>query len=254
MLSPQAQLQQLIWGEVQPDLGRCLADLGLQGLGGHTAERAFAAYREHAKALSVRALGAAFPRLQSWLGAADFAGLAWAFARAHPPELGDVAQWGRRLPEFLAQLPQMDALPLALALLDWALHRLEAAADEEQSPELVSRLQAGEVDRLRLSQHLAVIEWPEVRSEDWLAFEHDPAAVSLDLGSEPADGPALVWRQGLRPVWARVPQIWVDRLTDLREGLDLEASLMRAEQQAPGWDAGPWLLVALREAWILGPA
>ena len=49
-----------------------------------------------------QALAVPFARVKQALGEADFAALAWSFWRAHPPERGDLAQWGGALAGFLA--------------------------------------------------------------------------------------------------------------------------------------------------------
>ncbi|MBL0094465.1 MAG: putative DNA-binding domain-containing protein [Piscinibacter sp.] len=61
---------------------------------GARAERGLAAYRANASALAERALAAACPTLQAMLGEADFAALARAFWRDHPPQRGDLGEWG----------------------------------------------------------------------------------------------------------------------------------------------------------------
>ena len=69
---------------------------------GARAERGLAAYRANASALAERALAAACPTLQAMLGEADFAALARAFWRDHPPQRGDLGEWGGELPGWIA--------------------------------------------------------------------------------------------------------------------------------------------------------
>ena len=79
-------------------LGRGDAPAGLTGT-----ERGLAAYRNNLRALSAQALAVPFARLRQELGEDEFASLAWTFWRAHPPESGDLAQWGGALAAFLAE-------------------------------------------------------------------------------------------------------------------------------------------------------
>lgn len=242
-MNAQAELLRLIWGPAPDE--EVLQALGLRGVGPHAAARGFSAYREHAKALSVRALASAFPRVQAALGESDFAGLAWTFARSHPPERGDLAQWGAALPDFLALLPGMDEEPPALARLDWALHRIASLADESQDQRLIEALQSDGVETLtlRVSASLQAL---------WLP------ATALEFAGEPewheGEGRVLVWRQGWRPVWAVVPEAWWVLLQALQHGESLGVALEQAMAEDPQLDAGACLHRALSESWLLGRA
>ena len=70
-------------------LGRGDAPAGLIG-----GERGLAAYRNNLRALAAQALAVPFSRLREALGDDEFASLAWTFWRVHPPESGDLGQWG----------------------------------------------------------------------------------------------------------------------------------------------------------------
>jgi hypothetical protein len=107
-------------------LGRGAAPATLTG-----GERGLAAYRGNLQALSAQALAVPFQRLREELGDQDFASLAWTFWRQHPPEGGDLGQWGGALEGFLVERAgEASGLP-DLARLDWALHQAERAADVE---------------------------------------------------------------------------------------------------------------------------
>jgi hypothetical protein len=99
--------------------------------GGPDVHRGLAAYRAHAGALAERALAAAYPTVQQLMGEESFALMARDLWRQQPPEAGDMACWGAALADFIAQVPTLAAEPYLpdTARLEWALHRLQTAAD-----------------------------------------------------------------------------------------------------------------------------
>lgn len=244
----QAQLVRAIWAAEDGQAAAALQALGWQGQGAHALARGLAAYREHAKALSVRALSAAFPCVLAWLGSEDFPGLAWAFARRHPPGEGDLARWGAALPGFLAELPQVEPELPALAALDWALHALAWQADEQPRSDLLARLQAQGDGGLVLSAHLRRLQLPSsalvcagsVQGPEWA---HPDQAV------EPCE--VLVWRQGWRPCWAPLSPGWAVWLDALGAGCSLGAAIEATFEAAPDFDAGQALHHALAQGWLL---
>jgi hypothetical protein len=211
-------------------------------------------YRENAKALAVRALGAAAPRLRAWLGD-EFPGLAWAYARAHPPQRGDAAQWGHELPAFMDSLPGMEPEPVALARLDLALHRLAGAADEPApDPTLWERLSSRPPSalRLRLSAHLAVVPLSALmRDAAWAAAQVDAPASEAPLPGEAWDGTVFVWRQGWLPAWGAASAESVAWLAALAQSPHLEAALLAQGAQHPDFDLGAWLVSAWQRGWLL---
>jgi hypothetical protein len=206
------------------------------------------AYREHAKALALRALAAVYPELQRWLGEADFAGLAWAYARRYPPRQGDMNRWGLHLADFLTELPGMESEPLALARLEANLHQLLGEADERE-PELglFEALQAADPERVRLrcSRHLRLMELPDgLRT---LA----PPADAPDLLRDGKGHAIAVWRRGWRPLWTWVDADLAALLTALLQEPTLDAALTRALKLCPGLDLGTALHLAWREGWLI---
>lgn len=96
-----------------------------------TPAQALAAYRGNAGATAERALGGAFPTVAALVGREAFAALAWHFWHEHPPERGDLGEWGADLPDFIASREQLADVPYLpdSARLDWAVHRATRAAD-----------------------------------------------------------------------------------------------------------------------------
>ena len=195
----------------------------LPGIDGGVA-RGVQAYRINAQALSAKALAAVFPQLRSLLGEASFEAMAWAFWRACPPVQGDLAQWGGGLAHFLAAQDGMDADPLDLARLEWALHQAEAAADVE--------LDSASLDLL------ASVEAAE------LALRMRPGMQVLTAQST---GPLLVWRKGWRAHSAPLTRAEAALMQALLDGLCLDTALALAGSDL---DFSAWLQAALREAWL----
>lgn len=241
MKDAQAQLVAWIWGQPGAEPPPALRPLGAQGL-----TRGLSAYREHAKALAVRALAARFPLVQAWMGEQEFAGLAWAFARQHPPREGDLAAWGGEMPAFLATLPGMEPQPPQLAAIDDALHQGAAAADEP-APDAGLWTQLQQVDpstlRLRWSAHLRLLPLSEPMAE-WLAE-----------GNEALDAPSrhlLVWRRGFKPCrgWlADDAAHWLSvqaRSANLGEAIEVQQAVYA------DFDFGAALARAWHQGWLLG--
>lgn len=101
-----------------------------------TAAQALAAYRGNAGAMAARALGAAFPTVAALVGSGAFAALARHFWHAHPPERGDLGEWGADLPAFIATREQLADVPYLpdSARLDWAVHGATRAPDPSADP------------------------------------------------------------------------------------------------------------------------
>ncbi len=239
--SAQQQWVQWIWaqaGATPPD--------GLLPVGPLPVEQGLSAYREHAKALTVRAMAAAYPMLEQWLGHSDFAGMAWAYARQQAPQQGDMSRFGGNLADFLEKLPGMEPEPPALARLEWHLHRLAwAANDAPVDPELWSVLQSQDPSslRLRLSPSVAVFALPEP-----LLPHVQPFAVA-HLAQAPTH--AVAWRRGWRPVWALADVGLATLLQQWRDGATLDRSIEQALAQMPSLDLAEAFQWAAQESWLL---
>lgn len=242
----QDELLRRLWGREAP-----AHSPGLRALPAASLAQGLSVYRENAKALSVRALGAAFPRVAAWLGPDDWPGLAWAFARAHPPAVGDAAAWGEALPGFLSRLPGMEPTLPALACLDWTLHRLAVAEDDPApDPGMWTQLQTVPPKRLRLrlSPHVLTLTLPPlVDVVAWAAAQAGQAAAS------PEPGTALVlWRQQWQPMWAAQGADEATWLALLQEGVTLAEALDAVLLAHPDFDLGAWLPMAWGRRWLLG--
>lgn len=202
-------------------LGRSEAPAGLAG-----GERGMAAYRNNLRVLAAQALAVPFTRLHEALGEDEFARLAWSFWRAHPPERGDLAQWGGALAAYLAEHAGEDSGLPDLARLDWAVHEAERAAD--------ATLDAVSLDLLGTT--------PPERL--WLLLR--PGVALLNQ----TEGPLLVWRQGWRGLSRPLPAADAVFTQALLDGVNLGEALVKGSTAAADFDFAAWLQAALQNAWL----
>ncbi|RZL40361.1 MAG: DUF2063 domain-containing protein [Rubrivivax sp.] len=208
-------------------LGRGEAPEALAG-----AERGLAAYRNNLRALSAQALAVPFGRLHEALGEGEFAALAWTFWRAHPPESGDLGQWGEALAGFLTERAgEASGLP-DLARLGWALHQAERAADATLDAESLARLGSDSPESL------------------WLQLRPGVALLAQ------ATGPVLVWRQGWRGQSQALPPAEAAFMQAVLDGVNLaealETAAVKGSALETDFDFGAWLQAALQNAWLQG--
>jgi hypothetical protein len=220
------------------------------------AVRGLRAYRANAGAAAERALAAAFPTVAQLIGDESFVALARAFWQAEPPERGDLAWFGERLPAFIDASEQLaDERYLAdCARLDWAVHRAESAADAGDEPEnleLLSALDPAQL-RLKLRPGMALIVSPHPVATIWLAHRSDGEDRFAPVREAFAAGRgenALVLRDGWR---ARVAPLADAHVRFTQAVLD-RASLAEALARAgDGFDFQPWLIGALQARWLIG--
>jgi hypothetical protein len=193
------------------------------------------------------------------VGAEDFAQLARAFRLAHPPERGDLGEWGAALPVWLAAHPGLAAWPWLAdcARLDAALHHCERAADAVSDLASLHRLETADPTRLRLVLRpgCAMLRspWPLATihhahalggAEAGRAFEAVREAIAAHRGET-----VFVVRQGWRASVHRLDAATAEWIAALLEGADLAQSLERA---GASFDFAAWLGAAVGAAWLKG--
>lgn len=229
----------------------------------NTVQRGLQAYRANASALAQRALLAAYPVLQQLLGEESFAMLARDLWAAHPPERGDLAQWGAALASYMTNAPALADLisdhPYLpdVARLEWALHSVATAADALPDTASFALLasQPPEALRLRLAPgtHLLESAYPIIAIWQAHAASHDLGEATRLL----ADGrgqTALVWRQGYAP---RANAVGVGEAALLRSVLaqgNVGASVAAALAVESAFDLSAWLASAVQSGLLLGVA
>ncbi len=220
--------------------------------------RGLAAYRANAGASAERSLAAAFPTIEQLVGAESFAALARAFWHAHPPQRGDLAEFGETLPAFIAGSASLADEPYLAdsARLDWAVHRAEHAADPVVEPAGLERLAQHEPARLtlRLQPGMALVSSAHPIATVWQAHRSvaaDRFAPVRAAFAAAAAEHALVWRDGWRARVQPIPSPEAAFTHALLEGASLAHALQAA---GDGFDFEPWLLESLRERRIAGAA
>lgn len=213
------------------------------------------AYRANASASAERALAAACPTVQTLLGTADFAQLAREFWHAHPPQRGDLGEWGGALPAWIEAHPGLADWPYLAdcARLDLALHRCERAADAVFDAASLARLSSAEPARLRLHlmpgvQALAS-RWPLASIHAAHAAGADEALFALARERiERGQGEAVVVaRAGWRGVAHAIDAPGLAFMEALAHGDGLAQAL---DAVGEGFDFGAWLGCALRGQWL----
>ena len=249
-----AAIGQTLSGAVDPLAEMCLRP--------ERVARGLAAYRANAHALAHRALAAACPTVEAMVGADQLPGLARAFWQAHPPDCGDIAEWGQALPDWLATQPALADWPWLpdAARLDLAIHHGERAEDADFDAPSLALL--GEHDPAELLLHwlpgstLVRSAYPVValyRAHQGVAAETtaDGLAAARSRLAAGQGEHALVWRRGWRCQVLALSEADAGFVQTLLAGCSLGEALAGAE---PGFDFGRWLTQALSQGWLKGVA
>ncbi|HEU4353187.1 MAG TPA: DNA-binding domain-containing protein [Burkholderiales bacterium] len=176
-----------------PALGTWQSDFGaaLLSRGGPPG---MAAYRGNVFGNWGQALVGAYPIVRKIVGEEFFAGLARAYAGAHPSRSGDLNEYGERLADFVAGFPHTLDLPYLpdVARIEWLAHRAYYAPDA--TPFELQGLDGSSVLRLTPPSALIVSRWPLGRI--WTVHQDDyEGPIDVDLGASPD------WILVHRPAW-----------------------------------------------------
>lgn len=220
----------------------------------YTGVRGLKAYQAHGHSLAERSLQATFPVLIQLLGDDNLPGLARAFWQAHPPQRGDLAQWGAELSAFVRASEQLACEPYLadVATVEWALHRCAAAPDQAADRASLGWLM--QHDPLELQLQLApgcaifTRAWPVAS----ILSAHLSSSPSLgEVGERLRAGTgetALVWREGDRPRVREALAGEAALMTELLQGRSLGDAL----DAAPELDFNAWLPMAVQTQLLLG--
>jgi Putative DNA-binding domain len=224
--------------------------------------RGLQAYRANANAMAERALLAAYPVLQQLLGEETFAMLARDLWAAHPPERGDLAQWGAALARYLDHAPALAELVTDhpylpdVTRLEWALHSVATAADASQDTASFALLasQPPEALHLRLASGTQLLHsaYPIVAIWQAHAVPTPDLSEAMRLLAEGVGQTAMVWRQGYAP---RVAVVGPGEAAILRCALtkdNLSQAVAQALAKDAGFDLSAWLTLAVQRGVLLG--
>lgn len=218
-------------------------------------ERGLQTYRSNGHVLAQRVLAAAYPVVAELLGAEGFDGLSRHFWQSHPPDRGDLAQWGVGFPAFLAGLQDLvreEAYLPDVARVEWALHASATVADGQADMASFALLQSHEPSGLTLVLSAGATGLASRFPVVSIVQAHLTGEPSLQQAGERFRGQvqeaALVWRQGLKPSLRHAQPGEVLFIAALQENRSLADSLAAA----PGLDFNQWLLPAVQTGLLLG--
>lgn len=217
-------------------------------------QRGLGAYRGNAAAIAERALGAAFPTVRELLGAESFESLSRALWHRHPPERGDLAHWGEALAGFIESDAQLagEAYLADLARLDWAVHRIEHAADGPALPDGLALLAEADPARLGLAFRDGAMcvpsRWPIVSI--WQAHRREGddrfASVRAAFAAGRAEC-AWVWRDGWRAAVSALDAPDAKFVSALQRGESLASAL---DDAGAAFHFEAWLREAVTHRWL----
>jgi hypothetical protein len=224
-------------------------------------ERGLLAYRANASENAARSLAAAYPVIGQLLGEEVAAHLARDLWRAHPPERGDLAQWGGALAGFFKAADALQDLVQAhpflpdVARLEWAMHCAASAQDTSLDTTSLQLLTQHDPQRLRLelSAGCALIAsaFPIVA----IAHLHDPRyadehATATAAVQAQAAQTALVWRRGLRPMFRSVDAAELALLQSVWRGSNFAQCVDAALAVEAQFDLGAWLSAGVQSGLV----
>lgn len=231
--------------------------------GNAQSQRGFQAYQANGHSLAERSLRAAFPVIEQMVGSHSFNALARDLWHHHPPERGDLAQWGAALPAFVASNPQLADAPYLsdVAQVEWALHRAAFEADAPSDPSSFARLTEEDPETLSLTLAPGVRTITSRFPVASLVLAHlqdrPTLAEAADrLHQRHAEG-ALIWRQGMKPRLMLCSPVVTALIALLQSGADIARALDGAMSAAdPGdedhFDFSIWLTEAVTQGVVTG--
>ena len=164
-------------------------------------------YRNTFRSTLTRTLRMVYPAVDRLVGTDFFDRAAEAFVAAHPPESGDLNEYGEGFADFLAGLPPAVSVPYLadVARFEWALNVAANVADAPvlDANELAS-LDSEQHASLRFAPHpsvsLLALAYPADHIADAVLSADDEAMAQVDLSSGPV---LLVIHRGAQGVEAQ---------------------------------------------------
>ena len=199
----------------------------------HFSQRGIQAYQAHGEALAERALAAAYPVIAQLIGAENFKPMSRHYWQQHPPRRSDMAFWGGDLPGFIEAATQLadEAYLADVARVEWALHRIQTAADGALDAPSFALLTSHDPDQLTLAlcPGVEVFSSPYPVASIINAHVSEPAfAEAAGLLRNGIGEHTLVWRQGFKPRARRCDQAEFTLINRLKAGCSLASALEAA--------------------------
>lgn len=235
----------------------------LQALAGRSTNaynpRGLQVYQANRAALAERTLASTYPVIAQLIGGTSFGPLARHFWQQHPPERGDMGQWGAQLPEFLTAAPQLAEEPFLgdVARIEWAMHRAASAPDavlDAASFALLASPDNSQPVSLALSPgvFMLVSAYPAVSIIN-AHLQGQPELSEAAAKLQASEGEqALVWRQGFKPTVRAMDPAEYHLIQALKNGATLEAALDQAIRIESAFDFNTWLSHAVQTGLITG--
>jgi hypothetical protein len=220
--------------------------------------RGLQVYQANRAVLAERTLASTYPVVAQLIGVESFEPLARHFWQQHPPQRGDMGQWGAQLPEFLEALQQLADEPFLpdVARVEWALHRAASAPDAVLDAPSFALLAAGDAQPVSLALSPGVATLASAYPVVSIINAHlagqptlDEAAALLRQGHGEH---ALVWRQGFKPKLRALSRAEYQLITALAKREALEAALDQASGTDGTFDFNTWLGQAVQTGLITG--
>ncbi len=237
----------------------------LQALAGQTSStynpRGLQVYQANRAVLAARTLASTYPVIAQLIGVESFEPLARHFWQQHPPQRGDMGQWGAQLPEFLAAVPQLADEPFLsdVAHVEWALHRAASAPDavlDAASFALLAGAEAAPPVGLRFSPGAITLAsaYPVVSIINAHLHRQPTLDDAARLLSQGQGERALVWRQGLKPRTRTLSAAEYQLIAAVQNSLSLDAALDQAISVESAFDFNTWLTQAVQTGLVTGAA
>ena len=234
------------------------------------ATRGLQAYRANGQALAERALASVYPVVAQTMGEESFAPLARYFWHQHPPQRGDMAQWGGELADFLDAAPQLADEPFFgdVARVEWALHN--AASSANAATDSASFALLGQLSDVGLQTcpglYFLASDFPVVSLVNSHLDAHRVTSPSVAQAFELLQGGvreyALVWRQGFKPCVRQSSAGEYALLQALLANQTLEQALDQALEQVPHtadensecaeFNFNDWLTQSVQQGLVVG--
>lgn len=232
----------------------------LAGLGsGAFNPRGLQVYQANRAVLAERTLASTYPVICQLIGVESFEPLARHFWRQHPPQRGDMGQWGEHLPEFLAAASQLAGEPFLadVARMEWALHCAATAPDavlDASSFALLSGADDAQPVGLTTSPGIYVLAsvYPVVSIINAHLLGQPTLDQAADRLRQGQGEHALVCRQGFKPEARSISAAEYTLIIALQQSLTLDAALGMALDLDPAFDFNTWLGLAVQTSLITG--